>query len=397
MLLGCSAQTSNTTSIDNSSSITTGAEQTELYIDGLRGKKVGLIVNQTSLVGNTHLVDTLLSLGVTIHTIFAPEHGFRGNHSAGAKVLDGKDAKTGIPIISLYGKYRTPSDGMIDSLDVIVFDIQDVGVRFYTYISTMHNVMKVAAKLKKEFVVLDRPNPNGFYVDGPMREPTLKSFIGMHPIPLVHGLTVGELSKMIVGEKWIDDAENLNLQVIKVMNYTHDSLYHLPVAPSPNLPTMESIYLYPTLGLFEGTRMSIGRGTSRPFELLGMPDGEGDIVFTPKSIPGVADHPKFKGLECIGVDKGQEVANLLEAPEIKWDWLTLYYQLHELKEISDPFFLGSFNKLAGNEQLRVKITRNQSKEEIQKSSKLEIEEYLVMRSKYLLYEDFTKRLANSKD
>jgi uncharacterized protein YbbC (DUF1343 family) len=368
--------------------IEVGASQTELYLPNLKGKKVGVVVNQTSVVNGTHLVDTLLKLGIDLHTIFAPEHGFRGDHSAGAKVSNGRDPQTGLPITSLYGKYRKPSNEMIEPLDVVIFDIQDVGVRFYTYISTMHYVMEMCASLGKEVIVLDRPNPNGFYIDGPIREDELKSFIGMHPIPLVHGLTVGELAQMIVGERWIPEAESLQLTVIPCKNYNHDSLYALPIAPSPNLPSMESVYLYPTLGLFEGTRMSIGRGTDQPFELLGMPNGEGDIRFEPKKIPGVADHPKFEGQSCIGVDLSNYADSVILHKRLYLEWLPLYYQLNVLKETDESFFLGSFNKLAGTSSLKQAIVNKQAMDLFIQNYQGELQQFRKMRANYLLYPDF---------
>lgn len=392
LVLACgSASTSSLTVTDkfnNPKSIRVGADRLSEYLPLLKGKQVGLVVNQTSTIDGNHLVDTLLQLGVNIHTIFAPEHGFRGNHSAGAKVADGKDVSTGLPITSLYGKFRKPADYMIQPLDVVIFDIQDVGVRFYTYISTMHYVMEVCADLNKGFIVLDRPNPNGFYVDGPVLQPELKSFIGMHEIPLVHGLTVGELAKMIIGQKWIPSAENLDLTIIECENYTHDSLYKLPIAPSPNLPTMESIYLYPTLGLFEGSRMSIGRGTAHPFEILGMPDGEGMFRFEPRQIKGVADHPKFEGQRCIGVDLSGYADSVKKDKRLYLEWLPLYYQLNVLKGTGSEFFLSSFNKLAGTPALKEAIINGQPMDDFRQKYATELKEFKELRRRYLLYPDF---------
>ena len=241
--------------------IVLGAEQLDQYVSKLTGKRVALLVNQTSMIGSVHLVDTLQALGVNIQKVFAPEHGFRGDHSAGAIVSNGIDAKSGLPVVSLYGKNKKPTPQMLENIDVVVFDIQDVGVRFYTYISTMHYVMEACAEQNKQLIILDRPNPNGFYVDGPVLEKAYSSFIGMHTIPIVHGLTVGELALMIDGEGWLKNKVECDFNIVPCKNYTHDSLYQLPIKPSPNLPNMNSVYLYPYLGLFEGTNVSIGRGT----------------------------------------------------------------------------------------------------------------------------------------
>ena len=248
-----------------------GAARFEEYVPQLKGKKVGVVVNQTSAIDGEHIVDILLAKEVNITKIFAPEHGFRGTADAGEKVKSGKDVKTGLPILSLYGKTRKPSKAMIQDLDVLIFDIQDVGARFYTYISTMHYVMEAAAENGKRVIVLDRPNPNGHYIDGPIRKSNLKSFVGMHPIPIVHGLTVGELAKMINGERWLKGGLTCDLTVVKCENYDHNTFYELPIKPSPNLPNIRSIYLYPSLCLFEGTVVSVGRGTSTPFQIYGHP------------------------------------------------------------------------------------------------------------------------------
>jgi uncharacterized protein YbbC (DUF1343 family) len=277
-----------------------GAERIDVYLKELKGKRVGLVVNQTSTIMHTHLVDTLKSLGINIKKVFAPEHGFRGDHSAGAVIKNGIDDKTGLPVVSLYGSTKKPSVEMLADIDIMVFDIQDVGVRFYTYISTMHYVMEACAEQGKKVVVLDRPNPNGFYIDGPVLQEAYKSFIGMHPIPLVHGLTVAELAKMINGEKWLKNGVQCSLVVVPCLNYNHQTLYQLPIKPSPNLPNMNSVYLYPYLGLFEGTNVSIGRGTELPFQVVGRPGFKGSYSFTPKNIPGIADDPKFEGKLCGG-------------------------------------------------------------------------------------------------
>ncbi|MFI5221966.1 MAG: exo-beta-N-acetylmuramidase NamZ domain-containing protein, partial [Bacteroidia bacterium] len=278
--------------------IITGAQQTQAYLPLIKGKNISLVVNQTSMIGEKHLVDSLLSLNIRIKKIFAPEHGFRGDHGAGEKIKSTIDTKTGLPIISLYGEHKKPTLADLNETDIVIFDIQDVGARFYTYISTLHYVMEACAELNKELIILDRPNPNGHYVDGPVLDMKFKSFVGMHPVPVVHGMTIGEYAKMINGEKWLLNGVQCKLKIIELKNYTHDSMYRLPVRPSPNLPTMGSIYLYPSLCFFEGTNYSVGRGTDKPFECLGKPGmTQGNYRFIPRSVAGVADHPPFEGKE----------------------------------------------------------------------------------------------------
>jgi uncharacterized protein YbbC (DUF1343 family) len=364
--------------------IITGAEQLSSYLPMLSGKRVGLVVNQTSVVGSTHLVDTLLSIGVNIVKVFAPEHGFRGDHSAGATIRNAKDERTGLPILSLYGRTKKPTPEMIKDLDIIVFDIQDVGVRFYTYISTMHYVMEAAAEHQKEVLVLDRPNPNGFYVDGPVLDPAYQSFIGMHKIPVVHGCTVAELAKMINGEGWLQGGVKCKLEVVACRNYKHSMVYELPIQPSPNLPNMNSIYLYPYLGLFEGTNVSIGRGTPTPFQIVGRPGYEGSITFTPKSIPGVADKPKYMGVEC-----GGEIVNdvqdsiIFKNPGLNLHWLLLMYQAN--LDDNGPYFKSFFHKLCGTDQLQEQIENDWTISEIKESWQPDLRKYKEMRKKYLLY------------
>ncbi|MCJ8164910.1 DUF1343 domain-containing protein [Pontibacter sp. E15-1] len=356
----------------------TGAEQVELYLPQLKGKRVGLIVNQTSVVGQTHLVDTLLSRGVDVVTIFAPEHGFRGEADAGAHVKDAKDIRTGLPIVSLYGKNKKPSAEQLKNLDVLVFDIQDVGVRFYTYISTMHYVMEAAAENKKPILVLDRPNPNGHYVDGPVLEKAHQSFVGMHPIPIVHGLTVGELAEMINGEKWLEGQRQADLTVVPVANYTHNTAYILPVKPSPNLPNAQAITLYPSLCLFEGTNVSVGRGTPTPFQVIGSPYyTDKGYSFTPESTPG-ATNPPYKGQVCYGMN--------LTAPA-KAQPFTLAYLLKMYKQSTeqDKFFNSFFEKLAGTAQLREQIKAGKSEAEIRASWEPALSDYKNLRKQYLLY------------
>ena len=356
----------------------TGAAQIELYLPQLKGKRVGLVVNQTSMVDQTHLVDTLLSRGVKVAAIFAPEHGFRGEADAGAHVKDAKDIRTGLPIVSLYGKNKKPSAEQVKDLDILVFDIQDVGTRFYTYISTMHYVMEAAAENKKPVLVLDRPNPNGHYVDGPVLEMEQQSFVGMHPIPIVHGLTVGELAEMINGEKWLKGQLQADLTVVPVANYTHNTAYILPVKPSPNLPNQQAIVLYPSLCLFEGTNVSVGRGTPTPFQVIGSPYYTSkDFSFTPVSTPG-ATEPPYKGQTCYGMD--------LTDPA-KAQPFTLAYLLDMFQHSTqkDKFFNNFFEKLAGTTKLREQVKAGKSEAEIRASWEPALTDYKTLRKQYLLY------------
>ena len=359
---------------------TVGAAQFQSYLPLLKGKNVALVVNQTSLVGNAHLVDTLLSQHIQIKKIFAPEHGFRGMADAGEHVKDGIDKKTRLPIISLYGKHRKPTKEDFEDIDVIVFDIQDVGVRFYTYISTMHYVMEACAEQNKKFIVLDRPNPNGQYMAGPVLDPAFQSFVGMHAIPIVHGLTVGELAQMINGEKWLANGIHCDLDVIKVNNYSHNDRYVLPVKPSPNLPNQRSILLYPSLCLLEPTIISIGRGTSYPFQVTGYIDSSyGDFIFKPISTEGASKYPKHENEICFGEDLR------IEPKETRFSikWLLSYYQ----KNPSDSFFTSPsfFDKLAGNSTLRTQIMNGISQREIENSWEKDITIYKKMSLKYRIY------------
>ncbi|MBC5775040.1 DUF1343 domain-containing protein [Pontibacter sp. KCTC 32443] len=358
----------------------TGAEQLDLYLPKLQGKRVGMVINQTSIVSKTHLVDTLLSRGVKITTIFAPEHGFRGEADAGAYVKDAKDTKTGLPIVSLYGKNKKPSAEQLQSIDVLVFDIQDVGARFYTYISTMHYVMEVAAEQNKEVLILDRPNPNGSYVDGPVLEPAHRSFVGMHPIPIVHGLTVGELAQMINSEKWLEGQRQAKITVIPVANYTHSTPYTLPVKPSPNLPNQQAIILYPSLCLFEGTNVSVGRGTPTPFQVIGSPNYTfKDFSFTPVSTPG-ATEPPYKNQVCYG-------KNLTDPAAAQPFTLSYLIDFYKNSTEQDKFFNNFFEKLAGTSELRKQIIAGKTEAEIRASWEPALSNYKTLRKKYLLYPD----------
>jgi len=352
----------------------------------LEGKRVGVVANQTSAIGATHLVDTLLSLGVLVKKVFSPEHGFRGKADAGEYVSSSKDRKTGLPIVSLYGSNKKPSVQQIQDLDVLIFDIQDVGARFYTYISTLHYIMEVAAENDKEVIVLDRPNPNGFYVDGPILKKGFESFVGMHPIPVVHGLTVGELAKMINGEKWLKNGVSCNLTVVSCLDYSHSDFYKLPIAPSPNLPNMSSIYLYPSLCFFEGTSVSVGRGTELPFQIIGSPFiDSGSYEFVPKSIVG-ASSPKHEGKNCIGYNLS--TFGLLYVRNTKGLYLHWLVGMNEKTNGNYITRASFFDKLAGTDQLRKQIEKGTSIEMIKQSWQKDLNSYKIMRAKYLLYSDF---------
>ncbi|GAB3336473.1 DUF1343 domain-containing protein [Larkinella ripae] len=384
---GCSGQSTQKTPASTAEGIRTGAEQMNLYLPSLLGRKVGMIVNHTSVVGKTHLVDTLLSKGVQIKTIFAPEHGFRGQATDGEKVANGRDPRSGVPIISLYGANRRPTKEQLDSLDVLIFDIQDVGTRFYTYISTMHYAMEACAEYKKPLLVLDRPNPNGRYVDGPILNPQFKSFVGMHPIPILHGLTVGELARMINGEKWLKPLKGTMellcpLTVVPVKNYTHQEPYTLPVAPSPNLPNQQAILLYPTLCLFEGTVVSVGRGTDKQFQVIGGPENPkfGPYQFTPVDKPGAVNPPQ-EGKRCYGLDlSGVDASN---------QGLSLRYLIEFYNKAldRDKFFLATnyIYKLYGNDQLPLQLKLGLTEEAIRKTWEPGLGQYKEKRTKYLLY------------
>lgn len=363
--------------------VVVGAARLDAYLPLLRDKKVGLVVNHTSLVDSTHLVDTLLQLGVAVKTIFAPEHGFRGEADAGAYVNDGRDAKTGLPIISLYGNHRKPAANDLAGLDIIVFDIQDVGVRFYTYISTMSYVMEACAQQGIPFIVLDRPNPNGNLIDGPVMQECCNSFIGLHPgVPVAHGMTVGEYARMVNGEKWLANGVQVDLTVIKMEHYTHDTPYSLPVKPSPNLPNMRSIYLYPTLCFFEATVMSVGRGTGNQFQVIGHPEYPGEYTFTPEPMPG-AQHPKLAGKVCYGIDFTTIAPTTLYRDTLlHLEWLIEVYQKFPDK---DNFFLPHFYKLAGNYELQQQIEAGLTPAEIRITWRRGLARFKAIRAQYLMY------------
>ena len=352
-----------------------GAEQTKLYLPMLEAQKVAVVGNQTSRIGNTHLVDSLLSLGVEVVKVFSPEHGFRGTADAGVKVLDGIDEQTGLPIVSLYGKNKKPSPQQLEDVDVILFDIQDVGARFYTYISTLHYVMEAAAENEVSVVVLDRPNPNGHYVDGPVLDTAFRSFVGMHPVPVVHGMTIGEYAQMINGEDWISSP--CDLLVVSMIFYQRQISYSLPIQPSPNLPNDIAVNLYPSLCLFEGTTVSVGRGTENPFQHFGAPYLNSSYIFTPVSGTG-SKYPKHENNTCYGFDLRQEIS----LNELNLDWLIYCYNQAPEKE---NFFNKFFDKLAGTDELKEQIITGMSAQEIKNSWQEDLVKFSEMRSPYLLY------------
>lgn len=363
-----------------------GAARTDTYVPLLKGKRIALLSNMTGMVGNKHTLDIMLENGLDVTTIFSPEHGFRGTADAGEKVSSSVDPKTGIPIASLYeGKTHRPSKETMAKFDVIVVDIQDVGLRFYTYYITMVNLMEAAAQYNKEFVVMDRPNPNGMYVDGPMLNMKYRSGVGRLPIPAVHGLTMGEIALMANGEGWLDDDLKVkHLTVVKCLNYTHQTRYRLPIAPSPNLPNMTSVYLYPSICLFEGTSASLGRGTSKPFQVYGHPAMKGKgykFSFTPKSVAGAKNPPQL-GNKCYGRDLSR-----LSDEEIIAKGMNLEYVIDAYRHcgLGDKFFTNFFEKLTGDDSVRKMIEEGKSSDEIKASWADGLNKYKQLRSKYLIY------------
>lgn len=369
--------------------IVCGADRETEYLPQLKGKRVAVVCNQTSIRQNKeHLVDYLLKQKVNIVAVFSPEHGFRGTASAGEELEDGKDKATGLPIVSLYGKIKKPTVEMLANVDIVLFDIQDVGARFYTYISTMSLVMEACAEVQKPVIVLDRPNPNGYYIDGPVLKPGFESFVGMHPVPVVHGMTVGEYARMVNGQFWLKDSVACDLTVVQVLGYTHETRYELPVAPSPNLPNELAIRLYPSLCFFEGTSVAIGRGTDKPFQQMGAPWLKStfpDYQFTPTPNEGAKD-PKYNGEACYGVDLTDFAHSFLPTyNHIYVYWLIEAYQLAPDKE---KFFVSYFDKLAGTDVLRQQIQAGVSEDEILQSWERDIYLFKMVRAKYLLYPDF---------
>lgn len=371
--------------------IVTGADQTQLYINYIKGKNIGMVINQTSVIGKslTPSVDSLLKAGITIKKIFGPEHGFRGKASNGASIDDAVDTKTGIPVISLYGnKHYKPTPDDLKGLDLIIFDVQDVGVRFYTYISTLHYVMEACAENNVELMILDRPNPNGYLVDGPILDTAkvARSFVNMHPIPISHGMTIAEYAQMINGEGWLKDGVKCKLKIIKMAHYKHSLVYKLPVNPSPNLNTHQSISLYPSVCLFEGTTLSLGRGTFFPFLEVGHPalKGKYSFSFTPMSIPGMSEDPPQKDKTCYGVDlKGYSIDKIRSKGHID---LSLLIELYKAFPDKEHFFNAYFTKLAGTPELRKQIEAGKSEAQIYQSWEPGVNKFKITRGKYLLYE-----------
>lgn len=372
--------------------ILTGAEQTAAYLSYLKDKRVAILANPTTIIGDRHLVDSLLNRGIRIVKVFGPEHGFRGNASNGAAVADEKDAATGISIISLYGKKRKPSAADLANVDLMVFDIQDVGCRFYTYINVLRDVMEACAENDKELMILDRPNPNGYLVDGPILDMKYKSGIGQFPIPISHGMTIGEFALMINGEGWIPGGKQCKLKIIPVKNYHHDMEYTLPVKPSPNLNTQQSIMLYPSTCLFEGTSLNHGRGTQFPFTILGSPLLK-DIYsfsYTPVSLPGMSESPLYMNKICYGLDlRNYNIKELRKSKRINLQWMIELYNAYPKKA---QFFdrslsnqIGNIDGLAGNAEFKNQIMEGKSEKEIRASWEPGLSNYKKMRRKYLLY------------
>lgn len=366
--------------------VRTGAERTEAYLPLLAGQRVAVVTNHTGRIGPAHLVDSLLALRVQVMKVFAPEHGFRGDADAGEQVKDDRDGRTGLPVVSLYGKNKKPTAQQLSDVDVLLFDIQDVGARFYTYISTLHYVMEAAMEQQRKVVVLDRPNPNGFYVDGPVLDTAYRSFVGMHPVPIVHGMTIGEYARMINGEGWLRGGMRCDLTVVACEGYDHKQFYRLPLPPSPNLPNMSAVYLYPSLCLFEGTVVSVGRGTEKPFQCVGYPGNPvGAYRFTPRPMPG-AKEPPYKGRACTGLDL--EAYGAFQSRmdrRLNLQWLIGFYREAPAKA---AYFNNFFDKLAGGKELRERILRGEDEDAIRASWQPGLKRFLETRRRYLLYPDF---------
>ena len=368
----------------NQPAIETGAEQPSLYLPLLAGKRVGLTGNHTAVKGKIHLLDFLLQEKINVTMVFAPEHGFRGEASPGEKIQDGKDTETGVPIVSLYGQNRKPSTEIMKNLDIMVFDMQDVGTRFYTFLSTLYYIIESCAENNIPLVVLDRPNPNGDYVAGPVLREGYSSFVGIVPVPVVHGCTFGEMAAMINGERWTKATNPCKITVIKVKNYTHTSEYQPPIPPSPNLPNYQSVRLYPSLCFFEATSVSIGRGTSFPFQVIGgaLPS-LGSFQFTPKDIPGFVNNPVNEGKICYGID----LRKIRPVPEFTLQYFLQFYKMYQVEK---DFLTGErwLNLLSGSDQLIKGIREGKTEEQLTASWQSELDQYKVIRKKYLLYPDF---------
>lgn len=373
--------------IQSYTSIITGAQQTEVYLPKLKNKKVAIVTNASGIIGKRHLVDTLLKHKVKIVKIFGPEHGFRGTADAGEKVKSGKDALTNITVVSLYGSHKKPTKEDLKGVDVVVYDIQDVGVRFYTYISTMTYVMEACAENNKELIILDRPNPNGFYIDGPVMIDKYKSFLGLHHIPIVYGMTCGEYAQMVNGERWLKDSVKCNLTIIPLKNYDRSKFVSgLPVKPSPNLPNDTAVLLYPSLGLFEGTIVSLARGTNAPFQLIGSPFTQ-KMSFSFKPVSNsISKKPKYQDTLCYGLDLRLLFNEQLQRKSIDIGWLSIFYNQSPQKQL--VFFDKNFNYHSGNDELQSQIKASISEQEIRQSWQPAIESFKQIRKKYLIYKDF---------
>lgn len=367
-------------------SLKSGADRPELYLPLIGSHRIALVANHTSVVGEQHLVDALLASGISkeqIAKVFAPEHGFRGDHADGVQIENGIDPLTGIEVVSLYGKNKKPAAEVLEGVEMMVFDLQDVGARFYTYISTLHYAMEACAENDIPLLVLDRPNPNGGYVDGPLLDPAFSTFVGMHPIPVVYGLSMGELAGMINGEGWLEGGLQCELSVIPCENYYHGLSVSLPVSPSPNLGNDHAIRLYPSTCFFEGTVLSEGRGTNMPFEVYGHPDLSSSFSFTPEEIPGVARNPKFQGQTCYGADLREQI------PEEGWKQIQLQWVLEAYRAFprKEEFFTSYFDKLAGTDALRIQIEAGWNEEQIRSSWREDLQKYQALRSNYLIYDE----------
>lgn len=382
-LFGCQSLVEAETKLHEhqDSVIRVGAERMDQYLPFIKSKKIALVANQSSRIGEVHLVDSLLTLGVDLLKIFTPEHGFRGNEDAGAKVDNAIDPLTSLPLISLYGNNKKPTNEQLQGVELIVFDLQDVGVRFYTYLSTLHYTMQAAAENNIPVLVLDRPNPNLEQIDGPMMKEEFMSFVGLHPVPLLYGMSIGEYARMINGEKWLGDHLQCSLVVIGCENLTRNSHYNFPIPPSPNLPNMRSIDLYPSLALFEGTVISVGRGTEKPFQQIGHPAFKGiyNYNFIPHPTKG-ASNPKLNGKECFGVDLEQPISEA--SGELQLNYLLEFYTNYPEKE---KFFNSFFNLLSGTDDLRRQIEEGATESAIQQSWKQDLDAFHKIRMKYLIY------------
>ncbi|RLD40862.1 MAG: DUF1343 domain-containing protein [Bacteroidetes bacterium] len=382
-LSSCNQQ--NDLQLIHSDNIITGVQNTQIYLPLLLGKKIAVVTNHASRIGKTHIVDSLKSLKVNVVKIFSPEHGFRGKADAGEKIKNNVDSKTQLPVISLYGNHKKPTTEDFSGIDIVVFDLQDVGVRFYTYISTLTYVMEACAENNIPLIVLDRPNPNGFYIDGPILEPAFKSFVGLHPVPVVYGMTIGEYAKMVNGEGWLENNQVCDLTVVPLKDYSHNMIIELPVKPSPNLPNWESVYLYPSLCFLEGTIMSVGRGTDFPFQVFGHPDFIlGSFLFTPQPNEG-SKHPKYEGKQCNGSNVIGYANNYKNNPQqINLSYLINTYNMMKLR--SDDYFNDYFNTLAGNDKLQKQIKAGMTEKDIRETWRESLEAFKKIRARYLMYD-----------